>query len=333
MRIFITGVAGFLGSHLADAMLALGHTVIGCDNLVGGDEDNVPSGVEFYNHDCRVQHQMLKLSRKCDVVYHCAALAHEGLSIFSPSLIVDNIVGASASVFSAAIANKVARIVFCSSMARYGNGVPPFKETQPTNPIDPYGIAKVAAENILKSLSAVHGFEYVIAVPHNIIGPRQKYDDPYRNVASIMINRILQGNPPIVYGDGQQRRCFSDIRDVLPCLVRMLSGCQTRNRTFNIGPDEQVITIQELAIIIAGILNYQGTLRHVHSRPAEVRYAYCSSALARTLLGYETKISLSDSITYLAEDIRTKGPRPFIYHLPLEIQNEHTPATWLDQLM
>ena len=91
---------------------------------------------------------------------------------------------------------------------KYGNIATPFKETDLVNPVDPYGVSKVAAENILKILSKTHNIEYNIAVPHNIIGPKQKYDDPYRNVASIMINLILQNRQPIIYGDGDKKDLF-----------------------------------------------------------------------------------------------------------------------------
>ena len=100
-------------------------------------------------------------------------------------------------------------------MARYGAIQTPFTEDMLPQPQDPYGIAKYAAEQTLRCLSDVHGIKYLNLVPHNIIGPRQKYDDPFRNVASIMINRALQGKAPIIYGDGSQTRCFSFIQDVI----------------------------------------------------------------------------------------------------------------------
>ena len=126
------------------------------------------------------------------------------------------------SIASAAIANGVKRFVYCSSMARYGTqDVTPFTEDMICKPQDPYGICKYSAENILRCLCEVHGMELVIAVPHNIIGPRQKYDDPYRNVASIMINLMLQRRQPIIYGDGLQQRCFSFVKDDVYCLEKL----------------------------------------------------------------------------------------------------------------
>src|SRR5579859_1887931 len=192
-KIFVSGVAGFLGSHIAETMLKKGHTVVGIDSMIGGDLDNVPADVVFYEMPCQALPEYPGVMRGVDIVYHCAALAYEGLSVFSPYTVVENIVGASTAIFSAAIQCDVRRIVHCSSMARYGAICPPFTEDQVCYPQDPYGIAKLAAEKILINLAQVHGVEHVIAVPHNIIGPRQKYDDPFRNVAAIMINRMLQG--------------------------------------------------------------------------------------------------------------------------------------------
>ena len=126
MKVFVTGVAGFLGSHLADAMLAEGHQVVGVDNLIGGELDNVPSKVNFHQFDCNDFNHIQKVSEGCDIYYHCAATAYEGLSVFSPHFVTQNIVGASVAIFSAAVANRAKRVVFCSSMARYGALKPPF---------------------------------------------------------------------------------------------------------------------------------------------------------------------------------------------------------------
>ena len=196
MNIFITGVAGFLGSNLADFYLQKGFKVSGCDNLIGGDIDNVDPKVNFTKTDCEDLQKMTEITKNVDVVIHAAAYAHEGLSVVSPHLICSNIIGGSTSVFSAAIQNKVKRIVFCSSMASYGKIKQPFFEEDTPNPVDPYGISKLAAEKILINLCETFGVEYNIAIPHNIIGIKQKYDDPFRNVASIMINLILQNRQP-----------------------------------------------------------------------------------------------------------------------------------------
>ena len=163
-----------------------GNKVFGNDTLDGGYEDNIPKDAKFYKIPCEDNSKLKQLFKGIDVVIHTAAFAHEGLSIFSPYTIASNIISGSVSVFSAAISSNVKRIVHCSSMARYGSQKTPFTEDMNTKPEDPYGIAKVAAEETLKLLAEIHGMEYNIAVPHNIIGPKQKYDDPFRNVASII---------------------------------------------------------------------------------------------------------------------------------------------------
>lgn len=332
MKIFITGVAGFVGSHLADRWLKDGHTVIGIDNLIGGYEDNVPKEVEFYKLDCIERDRLVALLQDVDIVYHCACTAYEGLSVFSPHLITLNTSGITASIVSASIEAGVKRFVLLSSMARYGKQEVPFHEWMEAKPQDPYGIAKVAGERLLENLATVHGMEYVIVVPHNIIGPRQKYDDPFRNVASIMINRCLQGKPPIIYGDGEQMRCFSFIDDVIEPLVKVAT-LDVNGQTINIGPDEQFVTINELAEIVMKITGYEGKPFYVPGRPQEVKFATCSAEKARELLNYKTTVGLEDGLQAIKKYIETRGVRDFDYKLPIEINNHLLPITWKEKLI
>lgn len=334
MRIFITGIAGFLGSHLADRLLASGHEVVGVDTLIGGYFDNVPEEAEYYQIDCGYLNSMVKLTRNCDVVVHTACTAYEGLSVFSPHMITQNTFQITSTLVSAAIQNRVKRFVFCSSMARYGEQETiPFTEDMICQPQDPYGIAKYAAELVLKNLCEVHGMEYVIAVPHNIIGPRQKYDDPYRNVASIMINLMLQGRQPFIYGDGSQKRCFSFVEDTLYCLEQMIFADNVIGEVINVGPDEEFVTINQLAKVIADLLDFE--LKPVYipeGRPKEVKLATCSANKARSLLGYKTQTSLAEGLGEIIDYIRERGTKRFRYHLDLEIVNELCPKTWREKL-
>ena len=333
MHIFITGIAGFLGSNLAEYYLKKNYKVSGCDNLVGGSLDNIDQNkINFFKANCEDFEMMKKITKNADILCHAAAYAHEGLSSFSPVLISSNNVTGSVSVFTAAIVNKVKRIVYCSSMARYGNIKIPFKEEDELKPVDPYGVSKVAAENILKILSKTHNIEYNIAVPHNIIGAKQKYDDPYRNVVSIMINLMLQKKSPIIYGDGTQKRTFSDIDDCIYCLDKLLTDPQIVSQTVNIGPDEEYISINQLYHLLSNKLKFNLEPKYLEDRPNEVKEATCSADKARKVLGYKTSVSLDESLNKIINYIKEKGPKDFQYNYPLEINNEKTPTAWKEKL-
>jgi UDP-glucose 4-epimerase len=333
MKVFVSGAAGFLGSHLAEAFINLGAEVVGCDNMSGGDLSNLPEGVQFEQADCCDVAAMKRLTVGCDLVYHCAAIATEGLSVFSPALIAQHVYQNTASVLVGAASNHVRRVINCSSMARYGNAKTPFTEDLTPQPVDPYGIAKYAAELLVRNVAETHGFEYVIAVPHNIIGPKQKYDDPYRNVASIMINRMLQGKQPIIYGDGGQKRCFSFVQDCVKPLLRMGSTPEVAGEIINIGPDEEYVSILQLASTIADLLNFELDPIFVTERPREVRYATCSADKARRLLDYRTTVLLREGLQSIIDWIRLNGPRQFRYHLPIEIDSALVPDTWKHRMM
>ena len=333
MHIFITGIAGFLGSNLAEYYLKKNFKVSGCDNLIGGSLDNIDQKkINFFKANCEDFEMMKKITKNVDILCHAAAFAHEGLSSFSPVLITNNNITGSVSVFTAAIVNKVKRIVYCSSMARYGNIKIPFREEDELKPVDPYGVSKVTAENILKILSKTHGVEYNIAVPHNIIGPNQKYDDPFRNVVSIMINLMLQNKKPIIYGDGNQKRTFSDIDDCIYCLDKLLTDPQIISQVVNIGPDEEFISINELYHLLSNKLKFNLEPKYLEDRPNEVKEATCSADKARKILGYKTSVNLDESLNKIINYIRKKGPKHFQYNYPLEINNEKTPIAWKEKL-
>ena len=332
-RVFVTGIAGFLGSHLAEALLKDQYVVDGNDNLICGDMDNVPDGAAYYDTDCRDFDGMSDIFSEVrpDVLIHCAATASEGFSVFSPSFITKNIYEASVATFSAAIASGVKRIVFMSTMARYGHSPLPFLETMPARPTDPYGVAKVAAEQTLSILCETHGVKYSVLCPHNIIGLKQKYDDPTRNAVSIMINRILNGKPIIIYGDGLQTRCFSPVADCLPPILRAVHGAAD-GEVVNVGPDTGSISILELARHICRRMGVKDDIVHVAPRPAEVKHAWCSSDKSRRLLGYKEQQSLWTCIDEMIDDLRRKGAKPFAYDYPIEI-SEGCPVTWKERLL
>jgi len=332
VKILVTGSSGFLGSWISTKLLDLGHSVVGVDNLEGGSYQDPRE--DFHCLDVCSGDDMAEVAKGCEAVYHCAALAYEGLSVFSPRMIVENIVGGTVSVAVAAINAGVKRFVNCSSMARYGDNQVPYEECMRPCPVDPYGAAKVAAEDQLNLLGRVHGMMVVHAVPHNIYGPRQKYDDPFRNVASIFANRMLQNLPPIIYGDGHQVRCFSYIDDVLPTMLALLEADVRHGEVFNVGPgNEDGITVNRLCQLLRELTGYTGGSQYTADRPCEVRVAICSSQKIKERFGFVQRTGTRLGLRALIDDIRERGPKPFVYHLPIEIDSPKVPRTWKERLM
>lgn len=332
-RVFITGISGFLGSHLADSFIQQGYDVAGNDNFVGGYESNIPEEAEFHHVDCTDVWAMQSAMEDADIVYHTAALAYEGLSVFAPSRINRSIYQATSATLSAAADVGVDRFVYCSSMSRYGENETPFTEDMEPRPQDPYAVSKVASEEMVELMADIHGFEHVIAVPHNIIGPRQRYDDPFRNVAAIFINRMLQGKQPIIYGDGEQKRCFTFIQDDVRPLQKLAYHDNATGEVINIGPDDEFITINHLAETIADILEFDLDPIYKPDRPQEVKLANCSADKARELLDYETEYTLREGLREMIDWIDDRGAKEFDYHLECEIVNERTPDTWTNELI
>lgn len=334
-KILVTGVAGFMGSHIAEDLIQRGYEVVGIDNLIGGELDNVPSGVKFLQTDLSETFEIRELFLGVEAVVHAACTAYEGLSVFSPALVTQNTFQITSSVLSASVFGGVKKFIYLSSMARYGKQEKiPFEESALPNPQDPYGIAKLASEQLVKNICDTHGMDWSVLVPHNIIGPRQKYDDPYRNVAAIMINRMLQGKQPIIYGDGNQSRCFSFMQDVVDPIRTVIETNVGNREVINVGPDDEFISINQLAFIIGQLVKAENPEPiYVPGRPQEVEKANCSADKARKLLGYEPKVSLENGLVEMINWIRNRGVREFKYHLPLEIVNEKTPRTWVDRLI
>jgi UDP-glucose 4-epimerase len=249
-------------------------------------------------------------------------------------LVSENTYQITANVLSASVNLKTKKFIYLSSMARYGSQpILPFTEDMTPAPQDPYGIAKYASELLIKNLCDLNGIEYSILVPHNIIGPRQKYNDPFRNVASIMINRMLQNKQPIIYGSGNQKRCFSFMQDVVDPIKSTIYTPIANGEVINIGPDKEFITINELANKIASLMSFNLDPIFVAARPQEVEFANCSADKARKILNYDPKVNLDDGLKELISWISSNGPKPFEYHLPIEIYNDSTPKTWTEKLI
>jgi UDP-glucose 4-epimerase len=333
-RVLITGIAGFMGSHLAELACENEHDVSGIDNLSGGFIENVPNNVNFHQIDLRqTQHvDAVFEAIKPQIVFHLAADAREGRSQFTPIACTKDNLLAFMNVVTANIKHKVRKLILTSSMSVYGEQRLPFTEDMPRQPVDIYGINKAAMEHSLEVLASVHNLSYTIIRPHNVFGPYQNIQDPYRNVVGIFMNRIMQDKPPIIYGDGHQTRAFTYIDNVTPYLLQCMNNQDTNKQIINIGPEE-AISINQLAELV--LEAFDSALEPVHRppRPLEVRHAHCSVAKAKAMLGYRTTIGISNGIASMTRWVQDRGPQPFKYLDNLEIISPHTPNTWVEKLM
>ena len=338
-NIVITGSAGLIGSNLANELLSLGYNVLGVDNLVGGYYSNIPVHNNYKHLEADIlDNKLLAKEFKAfnpDTVIHCAALAHEGLSVFSPSTITNNIYSGTISIASAAISCEAKLIINTSSMARYGNAKTPFSEHTKPTPVDPYGLAKLQAEQQLNLLSRIHSIKVIHMVPHNVCGPNQCYSDPFRNVLSIFANRISKDKPVYIYGDGEQQRSFSHVNDCVDAYIKIIESHNNidTGEVFNIGPTHgSEISINTLADIVAKNYNKTADKIYINERPQEVKNAWVTTNKAELLLDYKTNYSTEEVVRDTVNWVRSSEVRNFDYHIGLEIVNDKTPKTWTRQL-
>lgn len=327
MRVLVTGGAGFIGSHLVDRLLRKGHEVFVVDDLSGGSWSNVETiNGGGYTIDCRnapAVEEVFKQVRP-SIVFHLAANAAENKAQFSPVDVTSRNYDAFIKVLTPAIKYGMKRFVFTSSIAVYGALQTPFKETDKPEPEDLYGISKLACEQTLKVLANVHEFEYVIARPHNVYGPRQNMTDPYRNVVTIWMNALLGRRDFYIYGDGTQKRCFSYIDDVVDALLKC--GFEdVAGMTFNIGSDA-VYTLNELADQMQMFSTRKA--KYLPERVQEVKEAVADHTQAKKYLGYKDRTNLFDGLVETWKYCQKQGPQNLIYS-KLEIPSTKVPKNWL----
>jgi UDP-glucose 4-epimerase len=327
MRILVTGGAGFMGSHLVDLLIDEGHRVVTVDNLSGGFRRNINSKVKFIRGDLQNKKICDRAVKRIDIIYHLAAHAAEGQSIFCPVYNAKaNYIGF-LQLIQSAINAGVKTFVHVSSMSVYGHQSElPIKESQPLMPKDPYGIVKTAIEWVLHAYQEVFGFNTVIIRPHNVYGERQNLTDPYRNVIGIFMNRILHDRPPIIYGDGLQSRAFTYIDDCTPYIAKAAFTKEAYGEAINIG-SEKPITIKELVDLLLKVMGSKLKPVFAPERPLEVKHAYCSSEKAGKLLGYKTTTSIEEGLTRMAKWAKGLGPQHFRYWKRLEIPR-NAPKVW-----
>lgn len=323
----VTGGAGFIGSHVADELLRLGHKVVVLDDLSGGFEDNIPSEATFANGSILDNDLIDHLfdRHQFTYVYHLAAYAAEGLSHFIKRFNYNNNLIGSVNLINAAINHNVKCFVFTSSIAVYGAGQSPMSEDMVPLPEDSYGIAKLAVERELKVSHEMFGLNYVVFRPHNVYGERQNIGDRYRNVVGIFMNQLMKDEPMTIFGDGEQQRAFTHITDVAPLIAMSVDLPAASNQVFNVGADIPY-TVNHLAGVVADAMDKPCNIVHLDPRN-EVKIAFSNHARAESVFGRRQKVSLENGIQSMAEWVKQHGSRESSVFEEVEIL-KNLPASW-----
>ena len=326
----VTGGAGFIGAHVTNELINLGHKVIVLDDLSGGYKENIHENAIFVEGSVTDHFLLSRLYEqyKFDYVYHLAAYAAEGLSHFIKRFNYTNNLIGSVNLINESIKHKVKCFVFTSSIAVYGAGqVPMLEETVPM-PEDPYGIAKFAVEQDLKVSHEMFGLNYIIFRPHNVFGEYQNIADRYRNVLGIFMNQILQNKPLTVFGDGTQTRAFSYIGDVAPYIAKSIEFKDAYNQIFNIGADKNY-TVNELANTIMDVMGKKVDIRYLPARN-EVQHAYSNHSKAQKIFDIKEFYSLQDGVRRMVDWVKLHGARKTAKFSNIEIF-EKLPSIWLEE--
>lgn len=301
MRVLITGGAGFIGSHVADALIERGHRVTILDDLSSGSESNVNRRAKFYKFDIGNRKRLEKLFEKIEpeAVFHFAAQINVRTSVENP--IADattNILG-TLSLIELAAKHQVKKFVFSSTGgAMFDDLTPrPTPESIPAAPLSPYGISKLAIEHYLRFFHSIHGLPYIILRYANVYGPRQNAHGE-AGVVAVFLNRMLEQTAPVINGDGTQTRDYVYVGDVAEANVRALDSELTEG-TFHIGTG-----IETSVNDIFRMLNWQfGKVfeeSHGPAKPGEIAASALNARLAREKLGWEPKVALAEGLVATA---------------------------------
>ena len=323
----VTGGAGFIGSHIVNHLLQLGHSVVVLDDLSGGDEANVHAQATFYQGSILDVDLVNEIFEKhaFKYVYHMAAYAAEGLSHFIRNFNYQNNLVGSINLINASINGGVECFVFASSIAVYGTNQLPLRETQTPKPEDPYGIAKYAVEQDLAIAQKMFGLDHIIFRPHNVYGMHQNIGDKYRNVVGIFMNQILKNESLTVFGDGEQTRAFTHIDDVAPYMAKSVQNPKARNQVFNIGSDS-VHSVNQLAKAVGKAMDKQVAIEHLEERE-EVVHAYCSHDKFQSVFRPTQQVDLSFGLSEMANWVKEHGARFSDDFEHIEI-NKGLPKSW-----
>jgi UDP-glucose 4-epimerase len=306
-KVLVTGGAGFIGSHLVDRLLSEDFEVTILDDFSSGQMQNISVNInseEFHlvQGDVRDASIVKKVIADVDAVFHEAALVDVQLSVENPILFNDvNLVG-TLNLLKASLDSDVKRFVFASSAAVYGDSKPARKsENTPCEPISPYAVSKLVAENCVKVFNELHGLETVSLRYFNVYGPRQFAGSSYNAVINAFISRVLSGQPPIIYGDGRQTRDFVHVDDVVSANMLALKNKNAVGEVFVIASGT-AISVYELAKRLQKITNTE-RLKPIFAEPRVGDIMHCSADISKAerLLGFRPKIRLEDGLSSLVK--------------------------------
>ena len=300
-KVLVTGAAGFIGCNLTDRLLELGSEVIGVDNLFNGRLENLDEAMknnkfQFHKGDVRDLNFLLDVFEDVDIVYHEAAFASVPQSVKMPENCNDVNVNGILNVLNAARRMDVEKVVFASSSSVYGE-TPGLKKNEEMRrvPISPYGAAKLACEAYMQVYYHVYGLKTVCLRYFNVYGPRQRDDSPYTGVIAIWFNRARNNQNLIVFGDGEQSRDFTFVKDVVQ--ANLLAGEKNvPGEIFNIGAGNP-ITLNNLGKLILQLTGKEHLkLEYTDPRPGDIKHSYADLTKAKNLLGFQPKYKQEEGL-------------------------------------
>jgi len=315
MKALVTGGAGFIGSHLAEALCRRGARVVVLDNLSSGSLGNLDwrrgdDGLEFIEGDVRDKNLLAKAVSGCDWVFHQAAQASVPYSVAMPLESNAHNLEGTLNLLVAARDAGVKRFLFASSSAIYGNdGAALKREGLPPNPLSPYALQKYAGEKYAQLFHRLYGLETVALRYFNIFGPRQAFTSPYSGVIAKFCTRMLRGEAPVIFGDGRQSRDFTFIGDAVAANLIAAEAPSERaaGKVFNIATG-QSITLLQLVVELNRLTGQRLQPRFEPPRPGDVRSSQADISAARRELGYESKTTWEQGLAATLEHYRKTPP-------------------------
>ncbi|MCO8169780.1 NAD-dependent epimerase/dehydratase family protein [Pseudomonas sp. 21LCFQ02] len=301
--ILITGGAGFIGSHLADALLAKGYPVRILDDLSTGKRSNLPldnPNVELIEGDVADAALVARAAVGCQAVAHLAAVASVQASVDDPvKTHQSNFIG-TLNVCEAMREAGIKRVVFASSAAVYGNNGEgePISEDTPKAPLTPYASDKLSSEHYLDFYRRQHALEPVVFRFFNIFGPRQDPSSPYSGVISIFAERATQGKPISVFGDGEQTRDFFYVGDLVKLLVQALEQPTVEEGAINVGLN-QTTSLNQLLAALKDVVGSLPEVSYQQARPGDIRHSRANNQRLLQRFTLETPMPLTDGLARL----------------------------------